>query len=182
MARPICSSKRATTHPSPAIAASGSRSGSRRVSLRASPHRRVIFLTGVVPVLVTAALAIFRPPLFSRVDDAAYDMVVRTSDIPAPAGRVAIVDVDERSLATVGQWPWRRDVMGRLITSLGEAGASVIAIDVIFAEPDRHQGSDAPSEASAGPDHALARVLRDSGAVLGYGLTFDPGGPSADTC
>jgi len=153
------------------------------VALGAPPsRRRLIFLVGIVPVLVTAALAIFRPPLFSRVDDAAYDMVVRTSDTAKPAGRVAIVDVDERSLATVGQWPWRRDVMGRLITSLRDAGASVIAIDVIFAEPDRHNVSDGVVETSTGPDQELARVLRDTGTVLGYGLTFDPGGPSATSC
>jgi adenylate cyclase len=109
-------------------------------------------------------------------------MVVRTSDTPKHAGRVAIIDVDERSLATVGQWPWRRDVMGRLITSLRNAGATVIAIDVIFAEPDRHNVADGSSDTPTGPDHELAQVLRDSGTVLGYGLTFDPGGPSADAC
>ena len=151
--------------------------------LRASPsRRRLIFLTGTFPVLVTIALAIFRPPLFARMDDAAYDMVVRTSDTPRHAGRVAIVDVDERSLATVGQWPWRRDVMGRLITSLRDAGAAVIAIDVIFAEPDRHNVADGTTDVATGPDHELARVLHDSGTVLGYGLTFDPGGPSAAAC
>ena len=153
------------------------------MSVRASSsRRRLIFVTGIFPVLVTAALAIFRPPLFARADDAAYDMVVRTSDTPKHAGRVAIIDVDERSLATVGQWPWRRDVMGRLITSLRNAGATVIAIDVIFAEPDRHNVADGGSDTPTGPDHELAQVLRDSGTVLGYGLTFDPGGPSADAC
>jgi CHASE2 domain-containing sensor protein len=148
------------------------------------PRRRLIFLSGVVPVLFTAVLAVYRPPIFARVDEAAYDLVVRSAGTRSPAGRVAIVDVDERSLAAIGQWPWRRDVVGRLITSLRAAGAAVVAVDVIFAESDRYtSGSEDQSKpAGAGPDEALAAVLRDSGVVLGYGLTFDPGGPSGRAC
>ena len=55
-----------------------------------------------------------------------------------PASRVVIVDVDDRSLSTIGQWPWRRDVVGRLITRLRDVGATAIALDIIFAEPDRY--------------------------------------------
>ena len=128
-------------------------------------------------------LAMYRPPLFARLDDATYDVVVRSAGTPKPAGRVTIVDVDEKSLAAVGQWPWRRDVIGRLIASLRASGAAVIAIDVIFAEADRHESAGDPRALPAGaPDQALAAVLRESGAVLGYGLTFDPGGPSARPC
>ena len=32
-----------------------------------------------------------------------------------------IVDVDDRSLTTIGQWPWRRDVIGELIARLAHA-------------------------------------------------------------
>ena len=32
--------------------------------------------------------------------------------------RVTIIDIDERSLAAVGQWPWGRDVLARLVTRL----------------------------------------------------------------
>ena len=142
-----------------------------------------MFLSGIVPVLLAALLATYRPPAFARADDAAYDIVVRTAARRAPAGRVAIVDVDERSLAAVGQWPWRRDVIGRLITSLRAAGASVIAVDVVFAEADRQGESGARwnGDTSGSPDSELAAAVRDNGVVLGYGLTFDPGG-SARHC
>src|SRR5262249_46293439 len=141
-------------------------------------------LAGIVPMLATAMLAVYRPPFFARLDDATYDVVVRAAGTRPPGGRVAIVDVDERSLAAVGQWPWRRDVMGRLVSKLRDSGAAVIAIDVIFAEADRQSGSGAagsgaPAEA---PDEALAGVLRDGGVVLGYGLTFDPVAPSTRGC
>ncbi|HXD20645.1 MAG TPA: CHASE2 domain-containing protein, partial [Vicinamibacterales bacterium] len=147
-------------------------------------RRRLFVLSAVVPVLFTLLLAIYRPPFFSRLDDATYDVVVRSTPTRKPMGRVAIVDVDEKSLAAVGQWPWRRDVMGRLITALRASGAKLVAIDVIFAESDRYDMETGAQSAPAvtGPDQALAGVLRDNGVVLGYGLTFDAGGPSASRC
>ena len=147
-------------------------------------RRRLFVLSAVVPVIFALVVAVYRPPFFTRLDDAMYDAVVRSTPTRKPMGRVAIVDVDEKSLAAVGQWPWRRDVVGRLITALRAAGAQVIAIDVIFAESDRYDlesGTGSPAVATA-PDRALANVLRDNGVVLGYGLTFDAGGPSAKRC
>src|SRR5512132_3379203 len=108
-------------------------------------------------------LAVYRPESFIRLDNAVYDQTLRWTGTKAPAGRVVIVDVDERSLSKYGQWPWRRDVIGQLVARLRNDGASVIAMDVIFAEPDR-----------AGPanDEALAATLRGGRVVLGYGFTF----------
>src|SRR5258708_22457939 len=48
---------------------------------------------------------------------------------------VAIVDIDERSLAEIGQWPWPRTVVSDLTAALFRTGAVVVAFDVIFAEP-----------------------------------------------
>ena len=50
---------------------------------------------------------------------------------------VVIVDVDEASLDTIGQWPWPRNVLGELIERITKAGAAAIALDIVFAEADR---------------------------------------------
>ncbi len=50
---------------------------------------------------------------------------------------VAIVDIDEPSLAKLGQWPWSRTRIADMIINLTRLGAVVIAFDVVFAEPDR---------------------------------------------
>jgi len=133
---------------------------------------------GVVPVLVVAVLGVFRPALLARLDDSIYDMLLRAAPTRRPVQSVAIVDVDDRSLSSVGQWPWRRDVVGRLIAGLRDAGASVIALDMIFAEPDRFSQSDDAEEGSGGDaptvsDAALAAALRGGRVILGYGFTFD---------
>jgi adenylate cyclase len=50
---------------------------------------------------------------------------------------VTIVDIDERSLAKFGQFPWPRTRIADLVTNLTNLGAAAIAFDVMFAEPDR---------------------------------------------
>ena len=143
---------------------------------RGSSRRRLIILTGALPVFLAAVLVLYRPSLVGRLDDSTYDLLLRSAQATPPAARVVIVDIDERSLTTVGQWPWRRDVVGRLISRLRDAGAAVIALDVIFAESDRYeQGADPARDAGSDmtPDGKLAATLRQGRVVLGYGLTFD---------
>lgn len=50
---------------------------------------------------------------------------------------VVIIDVDEKSLAEVGQWPWPRNILADLVLRLTEAGTVVVGLDIILAEPDR---------------------------------------------
>src|SRR6186713_2934531 len=50
---------------------------------------------------------------------------------------VVIVDIDEKSLNSLGQWPWPRTRIADIITRLTQMGALVVAFDVVFAEPDR---------------------------------------------
>ena len=50
---------------------------------------------------------------------------------------VGIVDIDEKSLAEIGQWPWSRTTIADLLNRLADAKASVVGFDAIFAEYDR---------------------------------------------
>ena len=55
----------------------------------------------------------------------------------SPDQPVAIVDVDEESLAVHGQWPWPRTLIAELILKIARAGAVATAFDVVYPEPDR---------------------------------------------
>ena len=50
---------------------------------------------------------------------------------------VTIIDIDEKSLANLGQWPWPRTRIADLVANLTRLGAVVIGFDIVFAEPDR---------------------------------------------
>ena len=137
---------------------------------------RAMLASGMVPALLAAILAITRPDALTRLDLSAYDHVLRAAPLTPPGDRVVIVDVDEASLGSIGQWPWRRDIVAGLIDRLREHGAAIIALDIIFAEADRYEG------AGASPDATLARSLARGRVVLGYAMTFDTVTQPATPC
>jgi adenylate cyclase len=96
-----------------------------------------VLAAGLAVVLASAALAIWNPPLLQALSRQAHDLLLRGRAVPPQSGAVAIVDIDEASLAAVGQWPWPRALLARMTDRLWEAGASVVVYDVVFPEPDR---------------------------------------------
>ncbi|MCC7045432.1 MAG: adenylate/guanylate cyclase domain-containing protein [Alphaproteobacteria bacterium] len=108
-----------------------------------------------------------------------------------PDAPVRIVDIDDESLAKIGQWPWPRTRVADLVRRLVEKGAAVIAFDIVFAEPDRTSPRqvlplwppfpevkaliDSPDKL---PDHdaALAAAIKENRVVLGFVLSEQPGG------
>ena len=77
------------------------------------------------------------PPFIQAISNYAYDALLKQVHDDPKSGRVAIVDIDEGSLGKYGQWPWPRYLIARLTDKILEAGAAVVAFDVVFAEEDR---------------------------------------------
>ncbi len=66
-----------------------------------------------------------------------FDLYQLLSPRPETEHPVVIVDIDEKSLTWLGQWPWPRTLIARLIETLGKSGARGIAFDAVFPEMDR---------------------------------------------
>ena len=139
-------------------------------------YRRILLLCGLLPTLAAAVLSLTRPAALANVEYAVYDRLVRWTPTRQPSGKIVIVDVDEKSLTRIGQWPWRRDVISKLIDSLRDRGAAAVALDIMFPESDRYEGTGRSS------DLVLADTLRKGRAILGYGLLFDPTGEAPKPC
>ncbi|MCG8558306.1 MAG: adenylate/guanylate cyclase domain-containing protein [Hyphomicrobiales bacterium] len=101
---------------------------------------------------------------------------------------VVIVDIDEPSLEALGQWPWPRTLMAKLVDEVMAKGAVALAFDIVFAEPDRtspHLIAEALPELSEAarnemrkaPSHdtILAEALKRSRVVLGQSA-YNPRG------
>ncbi|NND64500.1 MAG: CHASE2 domain-containing protein, partial [Gammaproteobacteria bacterium] len=70
-----------------------------------------------------------------------YDFRLRATMPNTIDHRIVIVDLDEKSLLAEGQWPWPRNKVARLVDQLVDHyGVSVVAFDMVFAEPDRSSG------------------------------------------
>ena len=94
-------------------------------------------LAGLASLLLLTAVA---PRWLTRLELIAYDgLSPRRPEALQPA---IVVAVDAPSLAALGRWPWPRSTHAELIEALRVAGAAVIAMPVIFAEPDPEPGHD----------------------------------------
>ncbi len=82
------------------------------------------------------ALYMVQPTLLQQADRNIYDIFLRAHGGGTPSPAPALIDIDDASLAAVGQWPWPRHVVAKLVDNLTEAGAAAIGLDIIFSEPD----------------------------------------------
>lgn len=152
------------------------------------PGRPRILRLGVAVCLLFAALHWVRPDLVVSLERRLYDAFVSGAAVHRAAEGVVVVDLDERSLARFGQWPWPRALVARLLQGVAALGARSVAVDVLFPEPDRPFAGEDPGTLGAaagdlsGGDAALARVLAEGPFVLGYTLLFGAGSSGEMAC
>lgn len=134
--------------------------------------RRRLVLAALLSSAATVAIAVLTSgPLFG-LEMRAYDLLLRPAGAPHTGSRVAVITVDDESIAAIGQWPWSRDIVARLVDRLHALGAAVVALDVLFGEPDR-AGPDAEGSHTT-TDLVLAESLRRGKTILGYAFVFGP--------
>lgn len=100
------------------------------------------------------------------------------TDIP-----VRVIDIDNESIARIGQWPWSRLTLAEFNNRLNDAGAAVMAYDIIFSEADRTSPKNIGPILAANPrgnfdsaaldalldhDRVFANALGQSNSVLGF--------------
>jgi adenylate cyclase len=97
----------------------------------------------LVPLLLAVLHTVGVVPmgLLQRLDDLIYDARLRATMPATLDERVVIVDIDEKSLSELGQWPWPRDRLARLVDLLfDQHGVALLGLDTVFAEPDVSSG------------------------------------------
>lgn len=134
----------------------------------------------VIAAIVAIGLVTLSPALFVALDLRTYDLLAERVATATPSDRVAIVAIDDRSLQAIGQWPWPRERVAMLVERLRTLGASVIALDLLLAEPDRTVAAP-ESTARQTSDERLAQTIERGDVVIGYALRLDEGGSAADT-
>ena len=140
------------------------------------------------------AIGVLPIGVLQRFDDIIYDARLRATMPRTLDDRVVIVDIDEKSLAEVGHWPWARNRVGELVDELyGRQKIALLGFDIVFAEADESSGlkqlqqlartelRDHPGfadkvtqlQSSLDYDALFAKSLEQRRVVLGYYLTSD---------
>lgn len=88
---------------------------------------------------------------------------------------VVVVEIDERSLAELGQWPWPRQQVAQLVQAIAAQQPAALGVDVLFVEPDRLSPQRLQQTlVEAGLDPAQLLRLPDSDAQLAAALQSLP--------
>jgi adenylate cyclase len=149
-----------------------------------------IFFYGIFLTLLFLILQINNFHFLSFFENRLYDTMLGAIDHQVSAKPV-IVDIDEKSLKELGQWPWPRYQMAKLFKKISEADAASIGVDILFSEPDRTSLNQVRQELSSEfsidlnldniPHHLrdndiyLADTFAQGPFILGYKFIFSDG-------
>lgn len=149
----------------------------------------VILLCGGFITLLFCLASIYRPSLLSLVGLKVYDSMVRALPQSMEKNGPVVIDLDEKSLAEFGQWPWPRYRVAQLLDKLNSLEPKAVGLDILFAEPDRtslhvlqqelKRDFDATMAFEGSPllpvnnDLALAQSLLQGPFVSGFKFFFD---------
>lgn len=126
-------------------------------------------LVAIVPLVVTLlhVTGWVRLTPLDWADNLVHDMRLRATMPRTLDERIVIVDIDEKSLAEQGRWPWSRSVLADLTDRLfDEQHVAVLGFDMVFAEPEQ-------SVATPLPDDRFAQSLMGRRVVLGHYFSSD---------
>ena len=144
--------------------------------------------------ILISFLPILNPlQIFSSLQNYSFDTFQRILPREVyPEDPVVIIDIDDRSLAEIGQWPWSRNQLASLTNQTYAAAA--LGFDIVFAEPDRTNpknlianyalNEELTKELSALPsnDELFAKAIENHGTVvLGQALNNNQNILSAKT-
>ena len=156
-------------------------------------RRMVVTLVPLVFALLHVA-DVLHLQVLERLDSIIYDTRLRATMPRTLDERIVIVDIDEKSLQRVGQWPWGRNKLAALAQELFERQqVAVLGFDVVIAEADGSSGLSSLQQLARGAfknqpgfqqqldriapsldyDALFAKALQGRPAVLGYYLTSD---------
>lgn len=114
------------------------------MKLRPALKKHTIPITlGVAMLLVFLlhAAKVVNIPLIQRIEAISYDARLQLTMPKTLDRRIVIVDIDEKSLAEEGRWPWGRDKLAAMLDRLfDQYHVAVVGFDVVFAEKDESSG------------------------------------------
>ena len=91
-------------------------------------------------IVITLLFILFSGSHFiSDIERSAYDFGVRASN-KKPSNKIAIIAIDDNSIANLGRWPWPRDKHARLLDLLNKTDTAVIGQTIFFTEPQQDPG------------------------------------------
>ncbi len=102
---------------------------------------RLLFSLGLLAILLVDTTGLYKYGFLQHLENWTYDTRLNFTLPNTIDKRIVIVDVDEKSLAQVGRWPWGRDKLAQIVNNLfDEYKVKSLGFDIVFAEKDESSG------------------------------------------
>jgi len=135
-----------------------------------------IGLVGVALSIVFAALTWLQPAWADRLQAAWFDAYQSLAPRQVSVLPVTVVEIDQKSLAAIGQWPWPRTTLARLVNTIKRADAAAIGLNIVMPEADALSPERVLSDSTV-QDRLIVAALRSllsNDAVLAGALAAAP--------
>ena len=137
----------------------------------------------IVAIILSVLLGssyLLLPQTFFSLDNRLRDFLFVLHGPQPVSSDIVIIDIDEKSLAQEGQWPWSRHRVAQLIQNLSDAEAGIIGLDIVFSEHDRSSPHTIANSLGYTQDNnlenydeILAETIANTPTIGGYFYTFD---------
>ncbi|MDN5108913.1 adenylate/guanylate cyclase domain-containing protein [Aliarcobacter butzleri] len=134
----------------------------------------IYFVLSLSLSIFLSAIYIFFPSLPDSLDNRLRDYLFTIRGELPHNQNVVIVDIDETSIKSLGQWPWSRDKLAKILENLTLANVGIVGLDIVFAEEDRTSPhkilQDLKIYKKDVPNYDLefANIVENSPVILGY--------------
>ena len=102
-------------------------------------NKKLISLALLLIFFIT--LKFINPSIVQKISFINYDFYQKVFN-RGEVTDVTIIDIDEKSIAKIGQFPWRRDIYSKILYNLNQYNPSVVAFDIVFSEEDKQNPKD----------------------------------------
>ncbi|MCW8894737.1 adenylate/guanylate cyclase domain-containing protein [Sulfurimonas sp.] len=140
---------------------------------------KVLTLLFILILLTISSAYLYLPNHFQSLDNRVRDFYFKYRGPEKASDDIIIVDIDEKSIKELGQWPWERDKFAQILTNLTNSGVGIIGLDIVFAEADKTSPSKFAKDwgitSTHMPDYdmILSQAIADTPTILGYIFDFD---------
>ena len=95
----------------------------------------------VVSVIILLALKVYNPTPLQTLQLKTFDLYQKFGN-NYQSKSLVLIDISDNSLNLYGQWPWKRDQLGRAIIKAYQNGAALVFLNVVFVHKDRLGGDE----------------------------------------
>ncbi|WOE69580.1 adenylate/guanylate cyclase domain-containing protein [Hydrogenimonas thermophila] len=138
-----------------------------------------IISTSIIVTLSIIFGYLYHYELLNPFDKKIVDLMFKIRGYQIPSKDIVIIDIDEKSLNELGQWPWSRNKVAKILYNLKNAGAGIIGLDIVFSEQDNSSPKKILTELGIeyqnAPDYdeILAKAVSETPTILGYIFDFE---------